>query len=97
MNDIIENAILQQQAVRFSYHGKTRVAEPFCYGADAGGEHVLRAYQISGYSGQSPPIGWRLFKVSEMQDIALVHQRFERRPGYDPGDPEMSKVFCKLG
>ena len=86
MNEIIESAIMQHQALRFYYYGKMRIVEPFCYGAGEAGGHVLRAYQISGYSDQIPPIGWRLFNVSEMKDIALTQQRFELRTGYEPDE-----------
>lgn len=95
MNEIIKSAIIQHQALKFNYDGNPRVVEPFCYGADEGGEHVLRAYQISGPSDDAP-IGWKLFKVSEMKDIVTLSRKVALRSGYEPDDPEMSKVFCKL-
>lgn len=95
MNSIICSAIRSKQVIRFDYGGGLRILEPFCYGVSASGNELLRAYQIGGYSLSGEPVGWKLFRVSGISNLAVTDKHFEgNRPGYNPGDPAMATIYC---
>jgi hypothetical protein len=97
VEELIKNAIEQQQLIRFYYDGGVRVVEPFCYGLSKARHKVLRGYQVGGYSKSGVPVGWRLYKISEMNNIALADERFEIiRPGYNPNDSGMIQIFSRV-
>ena len=94
MNPVICSAISSKQVVRIFYKGGLRTLEPFCYGANAAGIEMLRAYQTGGYSGSGAPAGWKLFRVSEISDLTVTDEHFDLRPGYNPRDKAMATIFC---
>ncbi len=97
MNELIKNAIEHKRLLRFYYDDGLRVVEPFCYGLSSAGHQVLRAYQVAGYSKSGPPVGWRLYKLSDMKNIALADERFEIiRPGYNPNDSGMTQIYSRV-
>lgn len=95
MNQTICSAIRSRQVIRFYYNGGFRIAEPFCYGISKAGHELLRAYQTGGYSESGEPVGWKLFRVSQISSLTLTDQRFAgARPDYNPRDPAMETIFC---
>ncbi|BBB91870.1 MAG TPA: hypothetical protein PKA28_08120 [Methylomusa anaerophila] len=96
MNAIIYSAILENQVLKFDYEGGVHTVEPFCYGVSSVGEPVLQAYQIAGGNNPNDAIGWRLFKVSGMTNIATIDKKFNpRKDGYS-SNPAISKIFCAV-
>ena len=92
MNDEIVRAIRERRRLRFSYHGKPRLAEPQCYGVGAKGNELLRVHQLSGGSEREP-----LFDVAKMDGLVVLDERFERPgPHYKRGDSAMRAIFCEL-
>jgi hypothetical protein len=92
MNPVIAQSILEKRRLRFSYHGRTRLAEPQCYGVGAKGTELLRVHQIEG-GGQREP----LFDVAKMQDLVLLDEVFTRPgPNYTRNDSAMKLIFCQL-
>jgi hypothetical protein len=96
--EVICAAIKSRRIIEFYYHGGFRTVEPFCLGlvlhGDANNESLL-CYQIGGYSELREPIGWKLYRASEMSDIVVSKEQFSGdRPEYDPGSVEMEKLYC---
>jgi hypothetical protein len=85
-------AIEQRRRIRFSYHGRARLAEPQCYGIGARGKELLRVQQIEGGQQREP-----LFYVDEMKDLAILDERFTQPgPNYRRNDSAMKLIFCQL-
>ncbi|MBT2301369.1 hypothetical protein J7E70_12945 [Variovorax paradoxus] len=92
MNPVIARSILEKRRLRFSYHGRTRLVEPQCYGIGAKGTELLRAHQIEGGAQREP-----LFDVAKMQDLVLLDEVFTRAgPNYMRNDSAMKLIFCQL-
>jgi hypothetical protein len=92
MNPVIAQSILEKRRLRFSYHGRTRLAEPQCYGVGAKGTELLRVHQIEGGAQREP-----LFDVAKMQDLVLLDEVFTRPgPNYTRNDSAMKLIFCQL-
>jgi predicted DNA-binding transcriptional regulator YafY len=92
MNPVIARSVLEKRRLRFSYHGRTRLVEPQCYGIGAKGTELLRAHQIEGGAQREP-----LFDVAKMQDLVLLDEVFTRAgPNYTRNDSAMKLIFCQL-
>lgn len=92
MNQLLFQAIRDKRRLSFVYNGKTRVAEPQCYGMGTKGTELLRAHQLSGGSQPEP-----LFDVSKMSDIAVLAETFQRPgPNYKKNDSAMETIFVQL-
>lgn len=90
------DAIHRHHRIRFWYRGGVRTVEPYAYGIMEGGDPILRAYQVSGYS-RSRSEGWKLFHVADISDFAVLAERFDSpKEGYMRNDPAMSKIYCEL-
>ena len=87
MNPEICEAIKLKRIIRFNYSGGLRTVEPFCHGVSTAGNEVLRGYQTSGDSESGDPVGWKLFRVSEISNLTITNELFSgTRPGYNPND-----------
>lgn len=94
----IFSAIDSKQIIKFYYRGGFRTVEPFCYGVTGIGSEVLTCYQVGGYSELDDPIGWKLYRVSEMSNLTVIDEQFTGvRPGYNPNDPGMATVYRHVG
>ena len=41
--------------------------------------------------------GWKLFDMSKLSSIIITDETFNKiRPKYNPKDPQMSKIYCKI-
>ncbi len=96
MNQTICSAIRSKQTIRFDYNGGFRTVEPFCYGVTAAGSDVLRGYQTGGHSESGNPVGWKLFRVSEISGLIITGEYFDVRPRYNPDDPAMIIIYCHI-
>jgi hypothetical protein len=92
MNPIIVDAINSKQRISFTYNGRTRIAEPQCYGIGSKGTELLRVHQIEGGSQREP-----LFDVSRMDGLVVLDQHFtEPGPNYKKNDSAMKTIFAQL-
>ena len=92
MNEIIVDSIRKRRRLRFTYNGKTRIAEPQCYGIGAKGTELLRVHQIEGGTQREP-----LFDVSRMEDLVALNEVFSKPgPNYKKNDSAMRTIFCQL-
>ena len=76
---LLWTAIENTRMIRFSYHGKDRIAEPHDHGILKGSVQLL-SWQVDGRSSRPLP-NWLLTKVDEIADLALLDQTF---PGGRP-------------
>jgi hypothetical protein len=92
MNQLIVQSILEKRRLRFSYNGRTRLAEPQCYGTGSKGTELLRVHQLHGGAEREP-----LFDVSKMKDLVLLDEVFTKPgPHYKRDDSAMKIIFCQL-
>lgn len=92
MNQIIVDAIRERRRLCFTYHGKTRLVEPQCYGMGSKGTELLRVHQIAGGPQREP-----LFDVSKMSGLTALDEFFSRPgPNYKRNDSSMATIFCQL-
>ena len=104
--DSIIDAIKGRKVVIIYYDGDEpggrgiRQIEPVCLGVSKAGNKVLRAWDSegashTGYKGEQPLPGWRLFRLDKMDFIRPTQETFDTpRPNYNPnGDKSMERVF----
>lgn len=100
--DSVVDAIKQKQRVIIYYDGDEpggrgiREIEPVCLGVSKAGNKVLRAWDNegashTGYKGEQPLPGWRLFRVDRIGNYSLnpLENFNEPRPLYNPDDKGM--------
>ena len=93
MNEIIVDAIRKKRRLRFTYNGKTRIAEPQCYGIGVKGTELLRVHQIRGGIQREP-----LFDVSKIENLVALDEVFTKPgPNYTKNDSAMKTIFCDSG
>jgi hypothetical protein len=92
MNQLIIDSIRKRRRLRFTYNGKTRIAEPQCYGVGAKGTELVRVHQIQGGTQPEP-----LFAVSKIKDLLALDEVFTKPgPNYKKNDSAMKTIFCQL-
>jgi hypothetical protein len=92
VNQLLVESIETRRRLSFSYHGKSRIAEPQCYGIGARGTELLRVHQTHGGAQPEP-----LFDVSKMRDLVMLDQHFvEPGPNYKKNDSAMRTIFAQL-
>lgn len=104
--DSIVDAIKKKNKVIIYYDGDEpggrglRQIEPVCFGYSKADNPVLRAWDEegashTGYKGEQPLPGWRLFRVDKILSFKQTGEKFNTmRPGYNQtGDKGMLKVI----
>jgi hypothetical protein len=92
MHEVIVDSIRSWRRLRFTYNGRTRVAEPQCYGLGFKGTELLRVHQLQGGAQREP-----LFNVSKIRDLVVLDEVFaEAGPNYKKNDSAMKTIFCQL-
>lgn len=76
---LLWTAIENTRMIRFAYHGRARIVEPYDHGILNGTVQWL-SWQVDGSSSRPLP-NWLLTKVDEMTDLVLLDQTF---PGGRP-------------
>ncbi|MHB8105326.1 MAG: WYL domain-containing protein [Dehalococcoidales bacterium] len=98
---VVCTAIKQLRTLEFYYHGGYRTVEPFALGIvlekrDADNESLVN-WQTEGFSDLRETVGWKLYRLSEMEDMEILPQKFAGdRPNYDPDHIEMDRVICSV-
>lgn len=95
-SDALARAIRDRKVVTFTYHGHPRVVEPHTLGVmNRTGNLELAGYQTGGGSRRGGIPDWRLYMVSEIQDLAVLEEAFPGpRPGYNPNDSRMREIWA---
>ena len=104
--DSIVDAIKGRKVVVIYYDGDEpggrglRQIEPVCLGVSKSGNKVLRAWDSegashTGYKGEQPLPGWRLFRLDKMLSLKPSGENFtEMRPNFNPnGDKSMTSII----
>ena len=104
--DSIVDAIKRRERVIIYYDGDEpggnglRIIEPVCFGYSKADNPVVRAWDLegashSGYEGEQPLPGWRLFRVDKIMSFRPSGENFDEvRPGYNlAGDRGMVNVI----
>ncbi|WP_077001615.1 hypothetical protein [Variovorax sp. KK3] len=89
---LVVQAIQERRRLRLTYHGRTRLAEPQCYGIGHRGTELLRVHQLQGGSQREP-----LFNLAEISDLVMLDEVFTAPgPHYKRDDSAMKIIFCQL-
>jgi hypothetical protein len=97
VKEVICEAIKKKNLLRFQYHKYDRVVEPHLLGQNKANNYVLSAYLVGGFTKSADPRHWRRYLVKDIRFLTKLNQRFERsRKGYNPNDPTMAKIYCRL-
>ncbi|MHA1216658.1 MAG: hypothetical protein ACTSPX_04985 [Candidatus Thorarchaeota archaeon] len=97
MKRMICSAMEEKKILRFYYKGGIRAVEPFCCGMGKAGNELLRGYQVGGYSESGGPVGWSLFRLSDMSSLTITDDTFTgMRPNYNPDDSAMEAIYCSV-
>jgi hypothetical protein len=95
---LICSAIRQLRPVEFYYMHGYRTVEPFALGivlSDNRDNMSILCWQTAGFSDLNEILGWKLYRVSDMEDIVVQKEHFTGiRPGYAPENLEMAQVIC---
>jgi hypothetical protein len=95
---VICSAIRQLRPIEFYYMHGYRTVEPFALGivlSDHQDNMSILCWQTAGFSDLNEILGWKLYRVSDMEDIEVQNQHFTGiRPGYAPENLEMAQVIC---
>ena len=95
---LICSAIRQLRPIEFYYMHGYRTVEPFALGIvlnDRQDNMSILCWQVAGFSDLNETLGWKLYRVSDMEDIEVQNQHFTGiRPGYAPENLEMAQVIC---
>jgi hypothetical protein len=92
MKKELVHAIKAKRRLRFRYNGRTRLAEPQCYGIGTKGTELLRVHQVKGGAQLEP-----LFDVAKIEQLAVLDETFERPgPHYTKDDSAMVTIFAQL-
>lgn len=97
MTSLVCEAIRRRVLTTFFYDGGPRMVEPYCHGMSSTGKGLVRAYQVEGFSRSGQPVGWKLFETMKMVDVHLTDDHFPGdRPDFNPDDPHMRVVHCRV-
>jgi predicted DNA-binding transcriptional regulator YafY len=90
-------AITNRRLLRIDYGAGERLIEPHAHGLSKDGNPLLRAYQVSGASDSGEPTNWKLFRMDRVNSVQATDQHFAGpRPDYNPNDPAMMRVHCRI-
>ncbi len=94
--DLLCGAIAGKRLIQFKYDGRSRIVEPFCCGTNSAESYVLQGFQLRG-SDKTKPLCWRIYELSEMSQLSVTQHAFKGKRGeYNPENPAMTKVFCRI-
>jgi len=93
----ITTAIQGRRLIHFAYDGCSRDVEPHTLGRLHNGNIVLSGFQVGGFSVSGHRPEWRLFTLDKISGLRILDQSFQgTRPGYNPRDSRMSRIFAAL-
>ena len=95
-NSLIE-AMNGRRLISFSYENKPiRRAAPHAIYVSTAANKLLDAYQFEGYSKTGNLPDWRNFKLSKMENLVVLDEKFEISPGYKPFSSKYSRSIHKI-
>ena len=95
--DEISRAIGARLLLQFKYRDATYIVEPYLLGKNNLSEDCLRAWQVKNAGQLTSEATWQCFVLSEITDLKILEKRFfNKRPGYDPYDNSMSRIYYRI-
>jgi len=97
--DAICKAIAERRLITLKYeNGFDRMVEPHILGRKKNTRNdCLSGYLIGGYSESGELNSWRSYMIAKILSLSVLEQTFEgARPGYNPEDPSMGSIYCRL-
>jgi hypothetical protein len=93
----LSKAVGARLLIQFSYFGETYIVEPHLLGCNHDNEDCLCAWLDSKKATDATRAGWHCFLFSHMKNVKLLDDRFCRqRPGYDPYDSTMNRIYYRI-
>ena len=91
MNNILleelSKAIGARQFIQFTYGSQTYLLEP---------HDCLCGWNGEKGETQGTKVGWHCFLLDDIKDLKILERRFAKtRPGYDPYDSTMSRIYYR--
>ena len=95
------SAISSKHVITFYCRGGFRFMEPHCLGVLSDGDEALLSYQVGGYDRFDAPIGWKLFRSSDISRLGITHEHFTyKKPetglGYDSRYSAFTTIYCQI-
>ena len=75
--------------------GRARLVEPYAFGRNTSGTHLLRVYQTRpGAAGEAT--GWKLVPATEIEAVRVLDQTFQGRGDYQRHDIALdAMIYCQ--
>jgi hypothetical protein len=90
-------AITEKRLLQFRYNGHTRVVEPHLVGLNLDDHKALSAFLVRGHTNSAKQPYWRSYLLSKIRELIVLDETFfEPRRGYNPRDPHMKRIYCRL-
>lgn len=93
----LSKAIGARLLVQFDCNGAMYVVEPYLIGHNHRHQDCLCAWLAKGAKEADAKNSWHFFMLSDIKNLKLLDERFfEQRPGYDPYDNSMSRIYYRI-
>lgn len=90
-------ALRKARCLELRYGGFTRLVEVHAVGTTDEGHQVMRVWQVSGGSAGGEHQGWKLLRIDEIAAAKVTALPAQApRIGYNPDDPAMTTVHCRV-
>ena len=90
-------AIRTARCLELTYAGHRRVVEAHVAGTTHDGEALFRAWQVSGGSSSGRPIGWKMFRLAQVESLRLSAEHSQApRSDYQRDDPTIVRIACQV-
>lgn len=95
--DEISRAIGARLLLQFTYKNSLYLVEPYLVGKDKLNQDCLRAWQIKSPEKLLSDNAWDCFTLNEISDLKILDKQFtNKRPGYDPYDSTMKRIYYRI-
>jgi predicted DNA-binding transcriptional regulator YafY len=96
-SDQLALAIEKRLVVQLWYRGAKRTVDPHVLGTDHQGHELLSAWQAYVENGAERDIGWRSFRVDEIEKVNVtLDPMLHTAPGYKPPGASFAKVRAMI-
>jgi hypothetical protein len=91
------DALSNSRCLEIQYSNYIRVVEVHTVGYSKTEQPIMRAWQVSGGSAQSDTVGWKIFRLDEIQSFNNTEIESQApRTGYRRGDPAIAEIVCEI-
>ncbi|WP_347159497.1 WYL domain-containing protein [Pontibacter chitinilyticus] len=91
----LSKAIGARLLIQFDYQGKKYRVEPHLLGHNHAHQDCLCAWKVEGTTNTKDE--WHCFLLTDILNLQLLEDRFtKKRPGYDPYNSSMARVYYRI-